>query len=549
MIDSGRDLLNKITRRFTVGELVLALLLIMIVITAINVGAVYMTLSQFDTMDNSVDVAGEQRMLTQRMARFTNHLAAGDTSPETYDALENAANQYDSNLQTLRNGGEVHENHLDPAPEPTRDEISRQKEEWEEFQQHIEVVLESEPDEPDFESSVAYIQSHSDTLLQSSDATVKAYTQYIQTQFRLLQQLLITLLASTIVLFVIGGYLTQRYVGNILSDVTNAVKSKADGSLDTEFGESTKKLAEIHDEATRNEVVILAKITQEFEANLKMVVEQTRALANQDFDADVLNENVPGEFGDSLDKMQEKLRELIMTQRANEYRLESQRDSLKLLNQTVRHDIRNDLQLVLAYAEMLEGYGNEETERYRENIYKAAKEAVDITETARDVTDVMLQTGADREPVNLRSQLLKEIEAIRSNYTGVVIDIDGNIPDVRVSAGPLLDAVFRNLLKNAIVHNDKDVAEITVSGLEDDGTVLIEVADNGPGVPEELKKSIFSEGEKGLGSGGTGLGLYLVQTLVNRYRGEVWVEDNDPNGAIFCIRLPLAESEGENDEV
>jgi signal transduction histidine kinase len=59
------------------------------------------------------------------------------------------------------------------------------------------------------------------------------------------------------------------------------------------------------------------------------------------------------------------------------------------------------------------------------------------------------------------------------------------------------------------------------------------IADNGPGVPDEQKERIFEEGEKGIDSEDTGLGLHLVRTLVDRYGGDVRVEDNEPEGSVF----------------
>ena len=44
-------------------------------------------------------------------------------------------------------------------------------------------------------------------------------------------------------------------------------------------------------------------------------------------------------------------------------------------------------------------------------------------------------------------------------------------------------------------------------------------------------------GEKGLDSDGTGIGLYLVQTLVERYGGAVWIEDNEPEGSVFVVEM------------
>lgn len=541
MSKSADSLLNDITRRFTVGQLVFVLLLGVIIVTAINIASVYMVYSEFRTLDNSVDVAGEQRMLSQRMARFTNHLATGTASPETDTQLAEAADRYESNLQTLRNGGEADGYEIDPAPGSTHQQLDQQRAIWNEYHRHVDTILESEPDDPEFDRSVQYVRTHSDELLETSDETVNVFTQYAQSKIQFLQLLLVGLFVSNLVIFVVGGYLTQRYIGTILADVTRAIESTANGSMDTKLSGQTRKLAALPDDKTRNEVVKLTKATEELESHLKCVVQQTKALAEQNFDDDVLEGEVPGEFGTALEKMQTQLRDLISSLRDSERRMKTQRDSLKILNKTVRHDIRNDLQLVLSYAEILEGDIDGDSEQYRQKIHTSAQNAVDITETARDVTDVMLQTEVDREPVPLRSTLLAEIDTIRSNNTDVIIEIDGSIPDVTVYADDLLDAVFRNLLKNAVIHNDKDIVEITVTGGVDTDRAIVRISDNGPGIPDSLKEDIFDEGEKGLDSGGTGLGLYLVKTLVNRYRGDVSVDDNDPVGTVFGVELPVCE--------
>jgi sensor histidine kinase regulating citrate/malate metabolism len=96
-------------------------------------------------------------------------------------------------------------------------------------------------------------------------------------------------------------------------------------------------------------------------------------------------------------------------------------------------------------------------------------------------------------------------------------------------------------LKNAIQHNDKPVPEVSVAVEVTDDTAVVQVADNGPGVPDDRKDSIFGKGQKGLDSEGAGIGLYLVQTLVDRYDGAVWVTDNDPTGAVFTVELDLVD--------
>ena len=71
------------------------------------------------------------------------------------------------------------------------------------------------------------------------------------------------------------------------------------------------------------------------------------------------------------------------------------------------------------------------------------------------------------------------------------------------------------------------------------GTCKIEVSDNGPGIPDELKSGVFRrEG------GQTGIGLYIVKKIISRYGGRVWIEDRVPGnpgrGARVVITLPQA---------
>ncbi|MHC3439059.1 sensor histidine kinase [Natrialbaceae archaeon A-gly3] len=228
-------------------------------------------------------------------------------------------------------------------------------------------------------------------------------------------------------------------------------------------------------------------------------------------------------------------------------RLEDQRDDLEILNEVVRHDIRNDLQLIEAYAEMLEDHVDPEGEEYLEIVRESANNAVDLTTTARDLAEVMLQTDVENHQVSLRRTLEGQLEDVRSTKTEAEIVLEGSIPDVDVVGNDMLGAVFGNLLTNAIQHNDSDVPEVTVSASERDGGDVIEVrvADNGPGVPDAQKEEVFGKGEKGLESEGTGLGLYLVKSLVESYGGNVWVEDRlvdgERAGAVFVVQLPIAE--------
>jgi PAS domain S-box-containing protein len=237
----------------------------------------------------------------------------------------------------------------------------------------------------------------------------------------------------------------------------------------------------------------------------------------------------------------------IDEQKHAELALERERDNLEVLNQIVRHDIRNYLQVVSLYAESLEDHVNREGQDELERVRSSARRATEITQTAGDVAEVMLQADTDPEPVRFNSVLEREVAEVRSTYDNAVITIEESIPSAEVYADDMLESVFRNLLTNAIEHNDKDVAEVMVSVDLSSEFATFRFVDNGPGIPDDRKSEIFEKGEKALESSGTGLGLYLVKTLVDLYVGDIWVEDNEQaddaagdelTGSVFCVQLP-----------
>ena len=229
--------------------------------------------------------------------------------------------------------------------------------------------------------------------------------------------------------------------------------------------------------------------------------------------------------------------------RQYESQLEEQRDSLTVLNQIVRHDIRNALQVITGSAELLADRLDGEETRLIDAIQLSAAEAIEITTSAREVTDLLVRTEPDLSPVPLTPVLTQQIEAVRSGDRPVRVVRAGESDERPVLADDMLDSVFRNLLGNAVAHTDADVPSIRVATTALSDWIRVSVADNGPGVPDAEKEAIFEEGICGLDSDGTGLGLYLVRTLVERYDGAVWVDDAEEGGARFTVELPRADAE------
>jgi signal transduction histidine kinase len=225
-------------------------------------------------------------------------------------------------------------------------------------------------------------------------------------------------------------------------------------------------------------------------------------------------------------------------------RLEDKTEQLEALNRVVRHDIRNDMAVIYGWAETLRGHVDDEGTDALERVLEKSQHVIDLTETSREFVDSLSgDETLQLKPVDLRQHLDAELTAMGESYPDAQFRIDGECPDTAVRANEMLSSVFRNLMENAVRHNDEERPEIEVSCTERAETVRVRIADNGPGIPDDRKEAVFGKGEKGIESPGSGIGLYLVATLTEGFGGDVWIEDNEPKGAVFVVELQKAERE------
>lgn len=217
-------------------------------------------------------------------------------------------------------------------------------------------------------------------------------------------------------------------------------------------------------------------------------------------------------------------------------RAKQQRNTLLFVNELLRHNVLNGMQIILGNTDLLREHVDEEGQPLLDTNEQRAETIVDLIDDVRALMKSVSGEVACR-PVSLSAVLRKEAEAIRATYPDVTVETD--IPsDVHVRADELLNAVLENVLTNAVKHNDSTDPHMEVTVEERPDRVVVHVADNGPGIPDAQKETVFEPGQQGDGGIGQGLGLYLVTTLVDHYGGDVRLDDNDPNGTVAVVELP-----------
>ena len=263
------------------------------------------------------------------------------------------------------------------------------------------------------------------------------------------------------------------------------------------------------------------------------------------------NVAVPVRVGSEADSFQLITRD-ITQQKRREQQLEDRTEKLAVINRLVRHDIKNDIQLLIAWADGVSDHVDDDGQEYLARIQDTCDHISELTNITRDfVESIGSDTDLEYSSVNLPYILESEVEKAERRYENLRVTIEGEVPNVSVRGNELLSSVFGNLLSNAVRHHDGEDPQVTIRVEMDETDVRVSLADNGPGIPESNLDSIFGKGEMGPESPGTGIGLYLVHTIVDQFGGHVSVENTpeqpegadatvveDATGCVFTVELP-----------
>jgi len=227
--------------------------------------------------------------------------------------------------------------------------------------------------------------------------------------------------------------------------------------------------------------------------------------------------------------------------RAEHERAQQLSNRLTILNRVFRHDIRNAVNVILGHTDHIRA-GRMDRMQAAERINEKARELQEMSDCARRLERLLDRETAATRPVDIAPSLRTKASALASE--GVVVETA--VPEsVAVRSTPLIEDAIDELLNNAVEHNDAQTPRLAIDVQssrrddEGDGTVVVQIRDNGPGIPEH-ELDVLERGHETKLRHSSGLGLWFVHWVVDASSGRITFNRNRPRGSIVELHLPAA---------
>ena len=241
---------------------------------------------------------------------------------------------------------------------------------------------------------------------------------------------------------------------------------------------------------------------------------------------------------------------LVMTMQDITHLKELDRIKSDFVN-TVSHDLRSPLTAILGYVELIDRVGPL-NDQQMEFIHRVELSVHNITTLINDLLDLgRIEAGFDsrNEVVPISEIIHYALDSLRNRATErsqeLVEDLPEDLP--QVLGNPIrLRQVVSNLIINAIKYTPEE-GIVTVKARAEGGQIILQVIDNGIGIPPADQPYIFDKFYRAsnipINTPGTGLGLAIVKSIVENHLGRIWVDSTMGQGTTFTIVLPTIDRE------
>lgn len=245
-----------------------------------------------------------------------------------------------------------------------------------------------------------------------------------------------------------------------------------------------------------------------------------------------------GELGELAGAFDQMRRSLKQTQ--SELLKRERLATIGQLTGSIVHDLRNPLATISTAAEVLnrDGLLPEQRQTLLESQLRAVRRMHAMLRELLDFTRGRYDLKLERH--SLATIVERAVQSVSANAAGAGVAIETQVAsDLFIkSDSERLRRVFENLLTNAI-QAMPDGGRISLRAVKLNGRVRVDVIDNGPGVPPEIRERLFEPFVSHGKLGGTGLGLAIAQGIVEAHGGSINLEVTETQGADFYLILPL----------
>lgn len=222
------------------------------------------------------------------------------------------------------------------------------------------------------------------------------------------------------------------------------------------------------------------------------------------------------------------------------------RRQLQVMNRILRHNLRNQSNIISGHTTRLLSELPEQKEEYTESASKIERAAHELNSLAREAQEVreMMESPAKSRPTDCTPHVERTVQDMQRVHPAAEIQTD--LPDsLYVNADASLRLVFKSAIENAIEHNPAPEPQVAVrhEQVTADGWVEVHVNDNGSLIPPDERQVLTSNEEITQTNHGSGLGLWAINWAVRSYGGQVSFQQSGLGGNSVRIRLLEAHAE------
>lgn len=209
---------------------------------------------------------------------------------------------------------------------------------------------------------------------------------------------------------------------------------------------------------------------------------------------------------------------------------------IEVFDRVLRHNLRNDLNLIRGTAETIESKTSGEIANHSEQIIEKGDRLLKTVSVQRDIMET-LRMDPEYKDINIERVLQQVASNMGQRYSQAEVTVECPA-DLSVEASSQFTRAIEELVQNAIEHNDDRPPIVQLAAEPTDHAIRVQIIDNGPAIPEMEREVLVEPEERTSLYHGSGLGLWFVKLIIFRSNGEIMFDKNEPNGNIITTTIP-----------